>query len=340
MIAIHKQEGGFTARWISYCKENNIPFKEVNCYDFDIVQKLNGCETLFWHFHHTLPADIIMAKSLMNSLHQTGKDIFPDWNSFWHFDDKIAQKYLLEAAGLPIVDTFVFYDKNLALNWAMTTEYPKVFKLRGGAGSSNVALVKSKKEARNYINKAFSNGFSNYNAIRNIKERFYKWKSGKLGFISLLKGILRLVIKPKYNRIIGKEVGYVYFQTFIPNNDCDFRVIVVNEKAFAIKRIVRDDDFRASGSGKILYDRNLFNEELIKLSFFAAKKLNSKVVAFDFVYDQSNKPLIVEISYGFSPEGYDDCPGYWDSDLKWHEGKFNPYGWMIDLGRNAERKKY
>ncbi len=34
----------------------------------------------------------------------------------------------------------------------------------------------------------------------------------------------------------------------------------------------------------------------------------------DFVYDK-DKPKIVEISYGFSPEGYDPCPGYWDKDL-------------------------
>jgi len=29
--------------------------------------------------------------------------------------------------------------------------------------------------------------------------------------------------------------------------------------------------------------------------------------------------------------GYDDCKGFWDRELNWHEGKFNPYGWMVDL---------
>jgi len=41
--------------------------------------------------------------------------------------------------------------------------------------------------------------------------------------------------------------------------------------------------------------------------------------------------LVIEISYGFSPEGYYNCPGYWDKNLKWYEGKFNPYGWMVEL---------
>jgi hypothetical protein len=49
----------------------------------------------------------------------------------------------------------------------------------------------------------------------------------------------------------------------------------------------------------------------------------------DFVYD-SGQPQVVEIGYGFSPEGYDPCPGYWDKNLNWHEGKFDPYGWMVE----------
>jgi len=32
----------------------------------------------------------------------------------------------------------------------------------------------------------------------------------------------------------------------------------------------------------------------------------------------------------FSPEGYDPCPGYWDKDLNWIEGGFDPYGWMVE----------
>ena len=48
-----------------------------------------------------------------------------------------------------------------------------------------------------------------------------------------------------------------------------------------------------------------------------------------FVFQDKN-PLIVEISYGFAKEGYDACVGYWDKDMNWYEGKFNPYGWMVD----------
>lgn len=48
---------------------------------------------------------------------------------------------------------------------------------------------------------------------------------------------------------------------------------------------------------------------------------------------------MVEISYGFSPEGYDSCPGFWDKELNWHDGKFDPYGWMVEeLLKEISRK--
>lgn len=40
--------------------------------------------------------------------------------------------------------------------------------------------------------------------------------------------------------------------------------------------------------------------------------------------------MIVEISYGFAKDAYDVCAGYWDRDLTWHNGTFNPYGWMVE----------
>jgi hypothetical protein len=106
---------------------------------------------------------------------------------------------------------------------------------------------------------------------------------------------------------------------------------VIDKKAFAIKRVVRKNDFRASGSGKILYKRENFSQDTIALAFKIANKLKTQCCAFDFVYDKSNNPLIVEINYGFSTKVYDPCVGYWDENLNFCEGKFNPYGWMVEL---------
>jgi len=94
--------------------------------------------------------------------------------------------------------------------------------------------------------------------------------------------------------------------------------------------MVRKNDFRASGSGNILYEKENFQIDTIKLSFDLTEKLKSQCAAFDFVYDSTGKALVVEVSYGFVTAGYDPCVGYWDKSLNFHEGPFNPQEWMVE----------
>jgi glutathione synthase/RimK-type ligase-like ATP-grasp enzyme len=329
-LAIHKNQTGFHPRWVEYSKKNNIDYKIVDCHANDIIAQLRDCDALMWHFSQSNPKDIIISKQIMFALEHVNFKVFPDFKTAWHFDDKVAQKYLFEAIEAPLVPSFAFYDKTKALNWAAQTNYPKVFKLRGGAGSANVKLAKNRQDANHLINKAFGKGFSQYEGWSNLKERWRKYKQGKANLKDIGKGILRLGYQPYYSKIIGKERGYVYFQEFMPNNDSDTRIILIDNKAFALKRMVRKGDFRASGSGVCYYAKEEFDERCVKIAFKTNKKINSQCIAYDFVFDQNNNPLIVEISYGFSPSVYRDCPGYWDEQLNWHREKFRSEDWMVE----------
>jgi len=327
-IGIHSTKGSFSDRWIAYCENQHISYKIVDCYKSNIIQQLADCDALMWHFNHAGSKDVLFAKQLLYSVKASGKQVFPDFETVWHFDDKVGQKYLLEAIGAPLVPSYVFYTKEEALDWVNQTDFPKVFKLRGGAGSANVRLAITKSDAIKLIRRAFGRGFSQYEGWSNLSERFRKYKNGKTSLFDVFKGVIRLFHTTDFAKVHGREKGYIYFQDFIDGNDSDIRVIVIDGKAFAIKRLVRKNDFRASGSGHILYEKELFDEATLKLSFEMAEKISTQCIAFDFVYD-FDKPKIVEISYGFSTAGYEDCPGYWDKSLNWHEGKFDPYGWMV-----------
>lgn len=330
MIAIHKSNAPFHIRWKSYCESNGIPFKLVDCYSNDLIEQLHDCSVFMWHHSHSNAKDLLVAKQILFAVEQSGKRVFPDFNTNWHFDDKVGQKYLLESIRAPLANSYVFFDKGEALNWASHATFPKVWKLRVGAGSSHVKLVLSAAKAKRIINKAFGSGFSLYDGISNLKERWRKYSNGLTDMKDMIKGFIRLGHMPEFAKIVGKERGYVYFQDFIAGNDSDTRVIVIGDKAFAIKRYVRKGDFRASGSGHFGYLREEFDERCISIAFEVTQQLKAQCLAYDFVFE-GNMPKIIEMSYGFSPSGYDNCPGYWDSQLRWHEGKFNPYGWMVDI---------
>lgn len=330
-IAIHSKNKGFTPRWIDYCIKNGIDYKEVNAYNSDIINQVKGCDAFMWHHLHYDYRDVLFAKQLIYSLEAKGVKCFPNFHTTWHFDDKVGQKYLLEAIGAPLVPSYVFYTKEEALDWINNTSFPKVFKLRGGAGAANVKLAHDTKEARQLVRKAFGRGFTQFDRAGYLKERYRKWREGKDSFVGVLKGIGRLFIVTDFAKMHHREKGYAYFQDFIPNNTFDVRVCVVGNQAFALKRLTRKGDFRASGSGNIVYDKSQIDERCVKIAFEVNDKLKMQSVAFDFVFDENNNPLIVEISYCYAIKAYDFCEGYWTSDMAWHPGDhFDFCGWMVE----------
>lgn len=339
-IAIHHRPGSFSDRWIEYCKKNGIDYKIVNAYDSDIISQVSDCDAFMWHHHQAKMADTLFARQLIYSLEAKGIKCFPDFNTTWHFDDKVGQKYLLEAIGAPLVPSYVFYSKQKALDWIDKMEFPKVFKLRGGAGAVNVSLAHTKAEARKLVKKAFGRGFSQNSFKTLLSEDLRKHKEGRMSFYNVIKSIGAYIFLPSdYHKMSNLERGYVYFQDFIPNNNYDIRICIVDDKAFALKRFVRKGDFRASGSGNIVYDRGQIDERCVKIAFETNDKLKTQSIAFDFVFDENNNPLIVEISYGYATRAYDKCEGYWDKEMIWHEGNcFDFCGWMVQEVFRSEKR--
>lgn len=330
-IAIHKNDwaSSYSKYWIDYCEEQGIAYKIVDCYKSDIINDLQDCIALMWHHSHDTFEDVLTAKKILFAIEQSGKKVFPNFNTGWHFDDKVAQKYLLEAVGAPIVPSMVFYNKKKAMEWIDITSFPKVFKLKGGSGSKNVLLVSSKRKAKALTRKAFGKGFSQFNRINHFKYYLLRFQKTKQ-IMHLIKAFGGLVVKSKYGKMQHNEKGYIYFQDFIENDGYDLRVVLVGKKAFALKRLVRKSDFRASGSGSIIYDINQIDENCIRVAFEVNKSVKSQCIAFDFVLDRAGTPFIVEISYGYAADAYKPCEGYWTEDLQFHPGNFNPQAWMLD----------
>lgn len=328
-IAIHHRSGSYSERWIEYCLENNISYKLVDCNKPDIIKQLENSVGLMWHWDLTDYKSERFARQLTYSLMSKGIKVFPDKNTSWHYDDKVGQKYLLEAISAPLVNSYVFYSMNEALKWINITTFPKVFKLRGGAGSSNVKLV-NKQNAERLIKKAFTTGFSHKNNIERLKERWWVLKRDKniAGVMHLIKGFGRLIVPKSYDKFYLKQKGYIYFQDFIPANTYDTRIVVIGDRCFGAIRYCRKGDFRASGSGVFTYNPELINKEMISIAFDVAKKLGTQSLAFDFVIE-NNEPKIIEISYCFAIDCCDDAPGYWDSRFRWKKEEVNLQKYMI-----------
>ena len=332
-IAIHHHPGSFSDRWIEYCKDNNIRYKIVNCYGNDILKELKDCDGLLWHWHHGNPTDALIARDIIHAVQRMGIEVFPDINTCGTFDNKIAQKYQLEAIEAPLVPTGVFFDESSALDWISQTSFPKVFKLSRGAGSLNVKMVRSDKEAVKLVKKAFGSGFKPVagqlgDVVGKLMSRTQRNKVDLFGKIIRLPKSIRNIYRG--NKFLGRERGYIYFQDFIPDNQYDTRITIIGSRAFGFTRNVRENDFRASGSGSINYDRDRIDHRCIIIAFDVAKSLAAQSIAFDFVMEKTKSPLIVEVSYCYMAEAVYNCGGYWDKDLNWNSGGVWPQDAILE----------
>lgn len=324
-LAIHNSDSVLNLNCIQYCKSNNIDYVVVDSYSSEILNLVRSERVThyFWHFHHILYEDMLMARYLLFSLQTMGIKTYPNFNTSWYFDDKVAEKYVLEAIDAPIVSSWVFYHKDSALKWLKNeAEYPIVAKLRRGAGSYNVILLHSYRDAKRYCNTMFGNGI-------NPAPKFLADVKSKLVIAHRSSNVIaRLKKVPKFFKIMSQarmsfpnEMGYVYFQKFIPGASCDYRIVVVNDRAWGSMRKVRDNDFRASGAGQSYEDPTLIPINLVKLAFEISDKLDSQSMSYDFVLDRDGHPYIVECSCFFGFDGGDGT-FYWDRKLEIHRESF------------------
>lgn len=336
MLAIHHREGSFSERWIAYCQQNGIQYKIVNCLDSNIMRELAHADALLWHWVHTDAREQLAARQIIKAGDAMNIAVFPSPATCWHFDDKIGQKYLLEAVAAPLVPSYVFYESGEALRWIEQAAFPKVFKLRKGAGSTNVRLTRTAREARALVKRAFSGGFQPLGYGRDVRKR-YRAARQRRDLFGALRRMSRIMTEIyRINRAMGAEKGYVYFQDFIPHNHFDTRVTIIGNRAFAFTRNVRPGDFRASGSGDIVYDLERIHPLCIETAFAVSRDIRSQSMAFDFVLTENRQPLIVEISYCYDSKAVYNCPGHWDDQLRWHQGHTWPEDViLIDLLENV-----
>lgn len=334
MIAIYPRAGSFSDRWIEVCNARNIAYKCADIFADELFARLRASQARALICHPPMydRRSSVAARSIVQACALAGISVFPRVEDYWHFDDKVAQKYLFDALGVRTPATHVFLSKQDALEWVESAQFPVVFKLKSGAGAVNVLLMRSKEEARSRVERMFRKGYPATDAaLKDVrtKIRLHGQKRDWPATVRRLPRTVRDLLELR--RDIDWERGYAYFQEFVPGNSSDTRVTVIGERAFAFRRMVRPGDFRASGSGSIVYDPEAVDGACIEMAFAVAAQLKTSCIAFDFIHRPGDSlPLIVEMSFAFMAKAVFDCPGHWRPDMSWHSGHVWPQDAILD----------
>lgn len=330
-VAIQPDDYGsgdaYSPMWIRLLQAAGHEVRLVNVYRADILDQVRGCHGFMWR-HAQLPNMRQIARRILPIFEKELRlVVYPDQNTCWHYDDKVTQRYLLDAAKIPIPNTWVWYKKDLAKEWAKTAKYPLVIKLWSGCVSQNVGLVASYKEAELWIDKLFGRG------IHKLKDKFLThWPFKKRRVVAAVKLLLRGSV-PNTNldeNAWELHKNYILFQEFLPRNPFDIRIVVIGNRAFGFRRFNRPNDFRASGSGNVDIDPTRVPLETVRLGFRLANHLKTQSIAIDCLR-KDDKWVVVEMSYTFPHFITHDCPGHWElqgdpdtGELIWRDGQMWP----------------
>jgi glutathione synthase/RimK-type ligase-like ATP-grasp enzyme len=320
----------FSKPWAERLVELGHQVRMVDLFQPDPLEQLSGCDGLMWWFAH-LPFPRNFATRLVAALnHGRGFPTFPNYRTCWHFDDKVGQYYLLQAAGLPMPRTWVFWRREDAEAFCEEARFPLVLKLAGGITSENVRMIRHRREAKYWINRLFGSGVTSLERASFARPR------------SLLRramSVARIVGKghPRPTRRSDVQRGYFLVQEFLERNDYDTRAVAIGNRAYAYRRFNRADDFRASGSGLRDADPSKIDLDMVRMAFAVAQSLGTQSIAIDGIY-RGRERVLTEISYYY--EGWilhEECPGHWllhgtpeHGSLEWVESPCRPEDFILD----------
>ena len=326
---VHKngEVQSFSDRWAELAARESIAVRDVDAFAPDFFERLAGCDGFMWRFGYD-PLSLEFAKRVLAAIeHGVKIPVFPSWATAWHFEDKISQHYLLQAAGIPEPRTHVFWHRRAATDFCRSATYPLVIKLSLGIQSNNVRMLSGPEEAAHWVEQMFGPGRTSFNpppprlrqALRDQKQ--------------VARSLLG---RPAPEKPRGLQHGYFYVQEFLPDNAFDTRVTVIGDRAFAFRRFNRPGDFRASGSGRIDWDPAPIDLDTVRLAFRVARHLGTQSVAIDGLR-RGEERVVGEISYTYASWAVRDCPGHWvlsgapdAGTLNWVDGKLRPEDAIFD----------
>ena len=337
IIGIHPDRIGnesYSQKWAEFLQSRGVRVRNLDLLAQDGLEQAQSCDGVMWRWAH-LPQDKQSAQRILYIIERyLHIPVYPNYDTTWHFDEKVAQYYLLKALKAPMPKTWVIWDYVQSIEWTKTASYPLIYKLSVGAGSSNIGQVHNQMEAASIVHKAFKRGIFPWtvNRIRRLSAPITSMR-GLKAFLIRLRDAVRYVVASDYPTLPSvwwkPEFGYIYFQEYLSGNDFDTRITVIGDRAFGFRRFNRPDDFRASGSGRIDHSPEEIDPRCIEIAFRLSGQGKFQSMAYDFLYRQGI-PEVVEISYGFADWAVQACPGHWKRDLSWVAGQMWPEEAQVD----------
>ncbi len=310
------------SKMITVLKNNNIEVEQVDIKNIDYSRNYHGYYVVYPSsekrglFYKGYLEDVLLR------LLSDGAILIPRFDLFRAHSNKAYQELLRTT----------FKDERLRRPWSriigrlkdlekqVFEEYPYVVKSAAGAGSTGVVLAENYKELYAAAKRLSTVTYMDY---------YYTWKRDffYIPFVWRMKvwlykkmGRSQSLLHPKHVENDNK----IIVQKYIKGLCSDYKVLYYGGKFFVLKRDNRDDDFRASGSGKFEFPTDIDGiKSILDFAELCANEINAPMISMDIGRNDDDCHLIEFQCLEFGP--------YTIQFSKWHFEK-NDDKWVKVMG--------
>jgi hypothetical protein len=169
-------------------------------------------------------------------------------------DNKLITRYF---------GTFEDFDKN-----NIQISFPIISKPSAGSKSRGVKL-------NNNIDELKRN-------VRNLSQNFRLW--------DYLKDKIRAIRHKNYTPNSFNKHKFI-LQEYIGKLEGDWKILIYGNKYYPLYRKNRKNDFRASGSGRLIFDEDI-NEKILEFALLIKEKLMTPILSLDIAFQDQTCYLI------------------------------------------------
>lgn len=312
--------------WVKACKKMHVKFDMI---DLSLNNWMEELQKTNYDYYLACPSGTV---SYFKTMYDEriyiidkvlGFSVYPSFDEIALHENKRMLSYWLTSQNISHPKTKVFYKKNDAFDFINKTSFPVLAKTNIGASGRGVEILKSKKAAVQYINKAFSGTGIKQAAGPNLKMGEIKKR-----LIYTLKNPNHLLKRLKVYKTVNEDVQkhFIIFQEYISHN-FEWRVVKIGNSYFGYKKIKKGD--KCSGRKGYIYDPPPFR--LLNFVKQLCDKYNFNSMAIDIFEDGKGGYLINEMQTNFGHVQDHICekdgkPGrFVNVNGKWNfeEGMFN-----------------
>ncbi|MFA5647190.1 MAG: hypothetical protein WC951_02670 [Bacteroidales bacterium] len=246
---LRNEDPSSSKKWELTCLKAKIDFNVIDLTSADWYKQICKTESdIFllkppgetFKFKHLYDERLYVICEVMN------KFTFPTYKEVLIYENKIMLSAFLKGAQIPMPETWVFYNKTNAIEFAQSANLPIVGKTGIGASGTGVKIIRTRKELQNYIKTAFSKGIKRRLGPNRNTGNLKSWS--KKAFAS--PKFLFNKIKKYWEIYRDAQKGFVLFQEYTPH-EFEWRVVKIGESWFGHQKV--KDGEKASGTKGINY---------------------------------------------------------------------------------------